>query len=271
MPEYADSSRTRDEAPQERHERWAWIHDTASMTGWDFGPLDGRLIADDPPWDFDQICLDEMAESNSCLDMGTGGGERLIELINRLNQARPPGESAPKITASEGWEPNVPLATSALEDYEVDVARYDSDHHPEMPFAAGAFALVMNRHESYDIAEVARVLAPGGLFLTQQVDGTEAQEFRDLFGGGLGDLSQQLEPCRDRVEGQNLTIEAARKWQGTMRFTDVEAVIEYLAYIPWDVPGFSVMPNLDVLGRLAKSRNPIEVTQKRFLIVARKS
>ena len=78
MPEYADSSRTRDETPQERHERWAWIHDTASMTGWDFGPLDGRLIADDPPWDFDQICLDELAESSSCLDMGTGGGERLI-------------------------------------------------------------------------------------------------------------------------------------------------------------------------------------------------
>ena len=270
MPEYADSSRTRDETPHERHERWAWIHETAAMTGWDFSPLAGRLVADDPPWDFDQVCLDAMAESSSCLDMGTGGGERLIELIDRLSQARPPGQPGPTITATEGWEPNVPLATSALEDYEVDVARYDSDHHPEMPFDDGAFDLVMNRHESYDIAEVARVLAPGGMFLTQQVDGTEAQEFRDLFGGGLGDLSQQLEPCRDRVEGESLTIEAARKWQGTMRFTDVEAVIEYLAYIPWDVPGFSVMPNLAVLGRLAKSSDPIEVTQKRFLIVARR-
>src|SRR5690625_6964433 len=26
-------------------------------------------------------------------------------------------------------------------------------------------------------------------------------------------------------------------FRSTMRFTDVEAVIEYLAYIPWDVPG----------------------------------
>ncbi|WP_209325976.1 class I SAM-dependent methyltransferase [Brevibacterium renqingii] len=268
MPEYADRRRTRDETPQERHERWAWIHDTASMTGWDFSPLAGRLIADDPPWDFDQICLDAMAESNSCLDMGTGGGERLIDLIDRLDEARPPGESAPTITASEGWEPNVPLAASALREYGVEVTRYDSDHHPEMPWDDGTFDLVMNRHESYDIAEVGRVLAPGGRFVTQQVDGTEAQEFRDLFGAGLGNLGQQLEPCLDEVESQGLTIDAARKWQGTMCFTDVEAVIEYLAYIPWDVPGFSVMPNLDVLGSLAKSTEPIEVTQKRFLIVA---
>ena len=54
MPEYADSSRTRDETPHERHERWAWIHETAAMTGWDFSPLAGRLVADDPPWDFDR-------------------------------------------------------------------------------------------------------------------------------------------------------------------------------------------------------------------------
>lgn len=270
MPEYADSSRTRDETPHERHERWAWIHETAAMTGWDFSPLAGRLVADDPPWNFDQICLDAMAESSRCLDMGTGGGERLSELIDRLDEARPPGEPSPTISAAEGWEPNVPLAASTLQDYGVEVTRYDSDHHPEMPWGDGEFDLVMNRHESYDLAEVARVLSPGGLFLTQQVDGTEAQEFRDFFGGGVGDLHQQLEPCVSDAESQGLSIEAARKWQGTMRFTDVEAVIEYLAYIPWDVPGFAVRSNLDVLRRLAESSEPITVTQKRFLIVAHK-
>lgn len=164
MPEYADSSRTRDETPHERHERWAWIHETASMTGWDFSPLSGRLVADDPPWDFDQICLDAMADSHRCLDMGTGGGERLSELIDRLDEARPPGEPSPTIAAAEGWEPNVPLAASMLEDYGVEVSRYDSDHHPEMPWGDDEFDLVMNRHESYDLAEVARVLSPGGLF-----------------------------------------------------------------------------------------------------------
>ena len=38
-----------------------------------------------------------------------------------------------------------------------------------LPFGAGAFELVLNRHEELDPAEVARILAPGGRFLTQQV------------------------------------------------------------------------------------------------------
>ena len=53
-----------------------------------------------------------------------------------------------------------------------------------------------------------------------------------------------------------------------MRFTDVEAVIEYLAYVPWDVPDFVVGDHLGGLERLAAERRPIEVTQKRFLIAA---
>ncbi|RAE51166.1 methyltransferase type 11, partial [Burkholderia multivorans] len=51
MPEFADSSRARAESTAERHSRWTWIHETAAMTGWNFTALEGRLIADDPPWD----------------------------------------------------------------------------------------------------------------------------------------------------------------------------------------------------------------------------
>ena len=53
-----------------------------------------------------------------------------------------------------------------------------------------------------------------------------------------------------------------------MEFADVEAVIEYLAYIPWDVPGFTVAGNREALDRLAARSSPIAVTQKRFHIAA---
>ena len=35
-------------------------HAEARMTGWDFSALKGRLIADDPWWDFEADCLDAM-------------------------------------------------------------------------------------------------------------------------------------------------------------------------------------------------------------------
>lgn len=59
----------------------------------------------------------------------------------------------------------------------------DDDLTPAaMPFGDGRFDLVLNRHESFHPVEVARVLRPGGVFLTQQVGGDEFGEVRDLLG-----------------------------------------------------------------------------------------
>lgn len=42
--------------------------------------------------------------------------------------------------------------------------------------------LVMPRHEAIGPREIARVLAPGGHLLTQQVDGADAEEIHEWFG-----------------------------------------------------------------------------------------
>lgn len=256
------------ETPEDRYTRWTWIHETAAMVGWDFAALGNRLIADDPPWDFEQFCAEAMLESNECLDMGTGGGERLSSLVRNVGFDGRTVVRGPVIHASEGWEPNVDLATSALEKYGIEVRRYDSESGETMPWSDEVFDLVMNRHESYDAAELARVLAPNGTFLTQQVDGTEASEFRHWFGGESQAPDIRLEPCAEELEAQGLTIVDCDEWTGTMQFADVEAVIEYLAYVPWDVPGFTVAGNRDSLDRLAARNSPIQVTQKRFYITA---
>lgn len=256
------------ESAEDRYARWTWIHETAVMTGWNFDALGSRLIADDPPWDFDLTCAKAMARSTACLDMGTGGGERLGELVRRVSAVGGFLGRGSLVHASEGWKPNLELATSALEEYGIEVREYDSETGEPMPWSDGFFELVMNRHESYDPAELARVIAPDGRFLTQQVDGTEASEFRLWFGGRPEAPENRLGPCLDELESQGFTITDADEWTGTMEFADVEAVIEYLAYIPWDVPGFTVADNLVALDRLAARRSPIEVTQKRFHIAA---
>lgn len=56
------------------------VHET-DMVGWDFSRLDGRATATGPPWDFEDVCRAAMAGVGSVLDMGTGGGERLIALL----------------------------------------------------------------------------------------------------------------------------------------------------------------------------------------------
>ena len=46
-------------------------HAEARMTGWDFSALEGRLIADDPWWDFEADCLDAMRYARAVADLGT--------------------------------------------------------------------------------------------------------------------------------------------------------------------------------------------------------
>src|SRR6516165_4903298 len=45
-----------------------------------------------------------------------------------------------------------------------------ADDGGRLPFRDGSLDLICNRHESFAALEVSRVLAPGGRFVTQQVD-----------------------------------------------------------------------------------------------------
>lgn len=86
-------------------------HAEARMTGWDFSALKGRLIADDPWWDFEADCLDAMRYARAIADLGTGGGERLIRLVDALPDDR---EGTRTVVATEGWEPNLAVARRNL-------------------------------------------------------------------------------------------------------------------------------------------------------------
>src|SRR5215207_4818307 len=133
------------------------------------------------PWDFAEIVSERARHSPDLLDMGTGGGEWLSNLEHR----------PARTVATESWPPNIPLAGQRLRPLGIDVVgvtgapdNVAQDRKPEdghLPFADGSFHLICNRHESYLPSEVARVLAPSGRFLTQQVGGS-ADEFYNLLG-----------------------------------------------------------------------------------------
>ncbi|MFE5339270.1 class I SAM-dependent methyltransferase [Isoptericola sp. NPDC056578] len=242
------------------------LYRRTTMVGWDFAALAGATTSDDPPWDFEADCLASMqhAGRGTVVDLGTGGGERLSALLDRL-----PTGSGATVVATEGWAPNEPVARERLAPYGVPVLAYDAEADPRMPFADGSVDVLMARHEAYDAAEVARVLAPGGAFLTQQVDGRDAFELRDAFGAEPLYPHVRLDRARPDLERAGLTVDAADEWRGRLRFADVEAVVAYLALTPWTVPGFDVATQVERPVELHGS-GPVDVTQVRFRCTARK-
>lgn len=110
---------------------------------------------------------------------------------------------------------------------------------------------------------------PGGLFLTQQVDGRNAHELRDWFGGRMSHPDVTMNRHRADAEAAGLEVVMAAEWEGPMRLNDAETLVEYLGMVPWEVPDFRVEEHADMLTHL-DARRPIVVTQRRFWIAARK-
>ena len=248
-------------------ERLNAAHAEAQMVGWDFSRLDGALISDSPWWDFETDCLQALRDSRiGALDLGTGGGERLSALLESLSQ-----ESAqpPVVVATEGWPPNVPVARAQLAPRHVAVLQYDSDADDVLGLPDQCQDLVMSRHESYDAAEVARVLAPGGRFLTQQVDGFDAPQIHEWFGSEYTHPDVTVDAHAEALREVGMRIDQVDHWEGSMQFKDAVALVTYIGLVPWDAPDFTVQAHAQRLSDL-NTAAPITVTQRRFRIYATK-
>jgi SAM-dependent methyltransferase len=232
----------------------------APVTGWDFSELDGRYVDQQPPWVYHDLAHEVLAHAASALDMGTGGGEVLLELVDAL-----PGDTV----ATEGWAPNIPVATRNLAAHGIPVVAYDAEADPAMPFPDRRFDVVLNRHEAYVASEVHRVLRPGGCFLTQQVDGRDFEETQVIFGGTSEYPHITLANLRAEAEAAGLEVTASEEWQGETRFADVAALVRYFAFVPWEVPeDFDVDRYADELLDLHHSGPDLVFTRRRFYLRA---
>ncbi|MGC9468965.1 MAG: class I SAM-dependent methyltransferase [Anaerolineae bacterium] len=234
------------------------------FTGWDFSYLEGRMIEDQPPWSYPSRAAELMGTSSAVLDMGTGGGERLLRF-------RPNWPDL--VVVTEDYAPNVRLAGARLIPQGASVVEVPLERTKSLPFADGSFDLVLNRHSGLSCAEVARVLAPGGAFLTQQIHGLWAQDLLAAFGARpqWPDATPELYgPCLTRA---GLVVERLEDWRGELVFTDVGALVYYLKAVPWLVPGFSVDTHLDSLLRLQSEierEGRLVFEARKYLIEARK-
>lgn len=244
----------------------AWQQEEqAPFQGWDFSHLAGRMLEDQPPWSYEERAAALMGAAASVLDLGTGGGERLLAL-----RAHWP----PRVAATEGYTPNLALAAERLASYGVEVQRAESDESTQLPFAAASFDLVLSRHSSFNAGEVTRVLTPGGVFYTQQVHGLWAADLLAAFGAAPQWPYATPAYFAEKLTGAGLILEEQQAWQGELRFTDVGAIVYYLKAVPWLVEGFSVATHQEALFTLQEqleAGRPLVFTARLYTLQASKS
>jgi SAM-dependent methyltransferase len=222
--------------------RGQWLaEENAPFSGWDFSYLEGRMIEELMPWDYAELAGARMVQATSVLDIDTGGGEKILALRSYWPA---------KVVVTEGYAPNVALASERLSPFGVTVVEMEASNSAPMPFDDDEFDLVINRHGAFNAIEVARVLSPSGIFLTQQVHGLYAYDLLTHFGASPQWPSATYEDALTRVGEAGLELLQGADWRGSLTFKDVGALVYYLKAIPWLVPGFSVARDFERLLQL---------------------
>lgn len=140
--------------------------------GWDFSTM--KCVSEGLPWDFYNEVTKVTKKSDLLLDIGTGGGEAILSIADSalllvgIDHSTGMMETATKNAISSGI-PNVRFL-------QMDAEQLDFPNH--------FFQVVSSRHSCLDPDEIAKVLAPGGIFLTQQVSENDKENIKEAFGRG---------------------------------------------------------------------------------------
>ena len=232
------------------------------FTGWDFSSIHdtGRIQSSLLSWSYGSKVISSMQNATSMLDMGTGGGE-FLALLKRFY---------PKVVyATEGYKLNIPIAISKLEPVGVKVLGVLDDE--QLPFENNQFDLIINRHESYSVKEIKRIIKQNGVFITQQVGGCDCKEINEWLGVpiNLAYRNWNLQSALQEFLKNEWDILEQKEEYPIQRFYDLGALIYYLKAIPWQIPDFSIEKYKEGLYQIflkIESEGYVDVTQSRFIL-----
>lgn len=237
--------------------------DAVPTAGWDFSWFDGRAMEERPSWGYSRLLSARLTRSAAALDIQTGGGEVLAGALR--SAGRPPA----MLVATESWPPNLAIARRNLEPFGGTVAEVADD--ADLPLRTGSFDLVVSRHPTEVLwPEIARVLAPGGSYLSQQVGAGSNREMTDFMMG-----PQPVDPGRSpqvavaEATAAGLDVTDLRAQALRVEFFDVAAVVYFLRKVLWTVPGFTVDGYREPLARMHEHigvRGSFACHSQRFLI-----
>jgi len=238
-----------------------FVERARTFSGWSFDDVAPEPLGPGLPWDYGMRATELLVRAASALDMGTGGGERFAELSAGYRG---------RGVATEEWGTNVPVAKTRLAPHGVEVVRARS---LRLPFRNGAFALVLNRHEELDPAEVGRVLAPGGTVLTQQVGRDDWKELRSFFPR-MQDFGPLLERNAAGFREVGLIVDRSDTSDVSVAYRGLGELVFMLCVAPWTIPEFDPLGQdletlIDLEERLS-GRQGLVLTESRFLLEAHK-
>lgn len=236
-----------------------YIEKARNFSGWSFDELDVVHLDARMPWDYEGIAHEAALGARSIVDLGTGGGERFASIVEGAHG---------RLTATEEWVVNAPVAQDRLRPFGVGVLRADS---LRLPFGDASFDLVLDRHEALEPAEVARVLQPGGKLITQQVGHDVWPELRRFLRSV--EFPDHFRQYQDGFRAAGLRIDDARRHEERVAFRKFGELVYMIMLTPHTFPDFDPVADIDDvldMEEALRTRDGIVLTETHYIVRATK-
>ncbi|NBD25340.1 class I SAM-dependent methyltransferase [Paenibacillus glycinis] len=242
----------------------SFYEQAGARNGWDFGNV--RVESEGEAWNYAREVASRCGATDALLDIGTGGGELLLGLSGAaralvgIDRAASMVETAKRNAARAGAG-------------NVRFLRMDSDR---LRFPDGSFDIVCCRHAPFRASEIARVLMPGGVFMTQQVGEGDKRNLAQAFGRGQHDGASPGAMLRGNLaalRAAGFSELQSSLYDATEYYATPQDLIFLLKHAPI-IPDFGEQEeDFAILRRFAAeygTERGIRTNSERSLIIARK-
>lgn len=140
--------------------------------GWDFSKL--RVKTEGEKWNFYDEVVKHSNKTGNLLDIGTGGGEKILDIANKFIS----------VTGIDNSPEMIKTAEINKTKSKIDNADFIVMDSSRLLFPDSVFDTVSCRHADFNAQEVFRVLKNDKTFLTQQVGEGDKINLKQWFGRG---------------------------------------------------------------------------------------
>lgn len=140
---------------------------------WDFSQIKYKT-ENITNWNFYQKIDENTNEKSLCLDLGTGGGENLLNNYPDVGM----------VIATDFSEEMVKTAKINAKNYPQKRVKFTKMNNIEMSFPKETFDLVSARHTIIEAKQIYNCLVPSGIIVIEGIDKKDCWEIKELFGRG---------------------------------------------------------------------------------------